>query len=223
MPDSHPHAPARKLLVSDFDGTMTREDFYQLVRRSLLPPGVPDYWGEYRAGRMTHFQALQAYFATIREDEATVRKVVEEMGLDPKLKEDVAALREAGWDVAVTSAGCDWYIRILLAEAGVELTVWSNPGRFVAGEGLLMDPPTESPFYSASTGVDKAGVVRDAIGRGLTVAFAGDGFPDADAARLVPGGLRFARADLAAVLRDEGLPFRPFERWSEIAAALAGR
>ena len=32
-----------------------------------------------------------------------------------------------------------------------------------------------------------------------TVAFAGDGFPDEEAARLVPGHLRFARGDLASV------------------------
>ena len=40
------------------------------------------------------------------------------------------------------------------------------------------------------------------------------------AARLVEPRWRFARADLAAALRREGLSFRPFERWSEIATAL---
>ena len=41
--------------------------------------------------------------------------------------------------MVVTSAGCDWYIRILLDEAGVTLPVWSNPGRFEEGRGLLME------------------------------------------------------------------------------------
>ena len=57
----------RRILVSDFDGTMTRRDFYQLAVERLLPPDVPNYWAEYRAGRMTHFEALQAYFAAILE------------------------------------------------------------------------------------------------------------------------------------------------------------
>ena len=39
------------LLVSDFDGTMTRHDFYRLAVRSLLPADLPDYWARYRAGR----------------------------------------------------------------------------------------------------------------------------------------------------------------------------
>jgi hypothetical protein len=38
----------------------------------------------------------------------------------------------------------------------------------------------------------------------------------------VPQRLRFARADLAAALRREGLAFTPFERWGEVAAALCG-
>jgi 2-hydroxy-3-keto-5-methylthiopentenyl-1-phosphate phosphatase len=129
-------------------------------------------------------------------------------------------LRHAGWEIVVTSAGCEWYIRKLLTAAGVELLVHANSGRFLAGSGLLMKMPEESPFRSESLGVDKTAVVRHYVERGGKVAFAGDGFPDADAARLVPAHLRFARADLADVLRREQLAFHPFETWSDIARTL---
>ncbi|MDR3618010.1 MAG: HAD-IB family phosphatase [Paludisphaera borealis] len=212
--------PARSLLVSDFDGTMTREDFYQLTIKNLLPADVPDYWVDYRAGRITHFQALQAYFAAIRADESTVRAIVERMQLDPKIATGVRNLDRAGWDVVITSAGCAWYIRILLAEAGVDVPVFANPGRFEEGRGLLMEPPAPGPFFSPTLGVDKAAVVRQGLLDHRRVAFAGDGFPDLDAARLVPESLRFARADLAQALTGEGLRFQPFTCWSEIARAL---
>jgi 2-hydroxy-3-keto-5-methylthiopentenyl-1-phosphate phosphatase len=52
------------------------------------------------------------------------------------------------------------------------------------------------------------------------VAFAGDGFPDADPARQVPADRRFARGDLADVFRQEGLPFHRFETWSDIVRLL---
>ena len=120
----------------------------------------------------------------------------------------------------MTSAGCGWYIDKLLASAGVEVEVHANPGRFQAGQGLVMEMPTGSPFWSASLGVDKAAVVRSYLDEGRTVGFAGDGFPDAEAARLVPAPLRFARGDLAAVLRSDGLPFQDFATWSDIAGAL---
>jgi 2-hydroxy-3-keto-5-methylthiopentenyl-1-phosphate phosphatase len=215
-------APAR-VLVSDFDGTMTRNDFYKLAIEALVPPGTPDYWSAYRAGSITHFEALRQYFASIRASEQEVLAVVERMELDPALPASVEALQRVGWRVVVTSAGCDWYIRKLLGAAGVDVEVHSNPGRFEAGKGLLMEMPTGSPFLSEALGVDKQEVVRRLIAEGQTVAFAGDGFPDADPARLVAGALRFARGDLASVLRAEELPFHPFETWSEIARVLLSR
>ncbi len=212
-----------RVLVSDFDGTMTRHDFYRLALDELLPRDVPDQWAAYRAGEITHFEALRRYFAAIRAPEAEVLAVVDRMELDPGLKAAVAALAAAGWRVVVTSAGCDWYIRRLLAAAGVEVEVHANPGRYVAGAGLVMEKPVGSPYRCENLGVDKARVVRDHQAAGRTVAFAGDGFPDAEAARLVPDDLRFARADLADVLTREGLAFHPFDAWSDVARVLVRR
>jgi 2,3-diketo-5-methylthio-1-phosphopentane phosphatase len=208
------------VLVTDFDGTLTQNDFYELVVEQLLPAGTPDYWAEFCARRITHFEALRSYFASIRADEAAVMDVVGQMKLDPQLPEILGMLRQAGWRVVVASAGCRWYIDQLLAACGVELEVHANPGRFVPGDGLLMELPVDSPFYSRTHGINKAGVVRHYQAAGSRVAFAGDGYPDAAPARLVHPSLRFARRNLAEVLASEELPFRPFAVWSEVAHAL---
>jgi 2-hydroxy-3-keto-5-methylthiopentenyl-1-phosphate phosphatase len=210
----------RSLLVSDFDGTITRYDFYRLVAAELLPSDMPDYWRLYREGRLTHFEALQAIFGSIRCDEATIRGVVERMELDPDFASSVDCLKRAGWDVVVASAGCQWYIRLLLDAAGVVVPVWANPGTFEPGKGLRMWQPTESPYFSPTLGIDKAAIVREGLEAGRRVAFAGDGYPDLDAARLVLPDDRFARGDLAAVLKEQGLGFHEFNRWSEIADRL---
>ena len=213
----------KNVLVSDFDGTMTRQDFFKLAVQHLLPPDGPDFWSEYRAGQITHFEALRRYFAEIRASEAEVLAVVDRMELDPGLPQAVAELRQAGWRVIVTSAGCAWYIRRLLAQAGVELEVHANPGRFVPGRGLQMEMPVGSPFLSPALGVDKARIVRRHLEQGCSVAFAGDGFPDKEAALSVPGRLRFACGDLANVFEQKGEPFQPFEAWSQIAKYLVAR
>jgi 2,3-diketo-5-methylthio-1-phosphopentane phosphatase len=220
MDPSETMPPIEGLLVSDFDGTMTRHDFYQLASELLLAPDMPDYWAEFRAGGLTRVRALQAIFASIRADEPTVRAVVDRMELEPGLLRALERLEAGGWEVVVASAGCDWYIRILLDEAGVQLPVWANPGRFEPGWGLLMNLPAEGPFFSPALGVDKAAVVRDGLSQGRPVAFAGDGFPDLEAALLVPAALRFARGALAETLNDRGLGCRRFDRWSEIAEIL---
>jgi 2,3-diketo-5-methylthio-1-phosphopentane phosphatase len=220
MPSQTQSEHTGPVLVSDFDGTMTRHDFYKLAIERLLPQDTPDHWAAYRSGAITHFEALRRYFANIRGSEAHVLRVVRQMEPDAHLGDAVAQLRRAGWEVVVTSAGCEWYIRKLLTAAGVELLVHANPGRYIPGQGLLMEMPEMSPFQSESLGVDKTAVVRHYVDSGARVAFAGDGFPDADAARLVPAELRFARADLADVLRRDQLAFHPFETWSDIARTL---
>jgi 2,3-diketo-5-methylthio-1-phosphopentane phosphatase len=207
-------------LVTDFDGTLTRHDFFDLAMQSLVPPGTPDYWGEYLQGRRTHFETLRAIFASIRADEADVLRVVDSLEPDPGLADAVALLKEAGWRVVVASAGCAWYIRRVLQRCGVALEVHANPGRFEAGRGLLMELPSDSPFFSPTHGIDKPAVVRAALAAGRT-AFAGDGLPDLKAARLVEPDLRFARGALAGALRREVLAFRVFGHWSEVARALA--
>jgi 2-hydroxy-3-keto-5-methylthiopentenyl-1-phosphate phosphatase len=212
------------VLVSDFDGTMTRRDFFKLAIQQLLPPDGPDHWSDYRAGQITHFEALRLYFAEIRATEAEVIAVVDQMELDPGLPQALSDLQRAGWKVVVTSAGCDWYIRRLLAQAGVALEIHSNPGRFVPGLGLWMEMPIGSPFLSPTLGIDKAQAVRHILQQGSAVAFAGDGFPDEEAAMLVPAELRFARNDLANVLARKGESFQPFDTWSQIPQTiLSGR
>jgi 2-hydroxy-3-keto-5-methylthiopentenyl-1-phosphate phosphatase len=98
-------------LVSDFDGTLTRHDFFRLAVERLMPPGVPDYWQEYRAGRMTHFEAMRAYFASIRATEAETLGVVEALGLERDLAGWVKQLADSEWKLIIASAGCDWYIQ----------------------------------------------------------------------------------------------------------------
>lgn len=209
-----------KVLVSDFDGTMTEHDFYKLAIKSLLPPDTPDYWAEYRAGVITHFEALRRYFAAIRATEEVILSVVRQMNLDAGLPAAVQSLRLAGWEIIVASAGCGWYIHRLLSEAGVSLEVYSNPGEFKAGQGLQMEMPLDSPFRSRTLGTNKTAIVEHFLAEGRTVAFAGDGFPDAEPARLVPGYLRFARGDLANALQTEGLKFHRFAAWSDIVSIL---
>lgn len=209
-----------KVLVSDFDGTMTQHDFYRLAIERLIPADTPDYWVEYRAGKITHFEALRRYFAAIRSDDAQILDVVGQMGLDSQLAESVGQLQNAGWQVIVASAGCAWYIRRLLDAAGVSLQVHANPGHLVTGQGLKMELPGDSPFLSMELGINKTAIVQHYLKEGATVAFAGDGFPDADPARLVPDDLRFARGDLAKVLDSEGLPYHRYAHWSDVARYL---
>lgn len=208
----------RSILVSDFDGTITENEFYALVLARR--PGVPNYFSEYLEGRLTHFESMAAVFSHAPTDEGTLAEMLAEMRPDPRMGEAVERLRAAGWDLEVASAGSAWYIERVLRAAGVEARVHASPGRIEPGRGLVLEPPRESPYFHPEKGIDKDALVRDALARYDRVAFAGDGPLDLQPALMVPPGLRFARRWLAKELRRRDEPFHPFRRWPEIADVL---
>jgi len=210
-----------RILITDFDGTITRRDFFTCVVEALLTPEDLEPWRLYTAGEISHFEALRRIFAAIRADEADLEEVMASMEIDPGLRAGLSRLADTGWEVVVVSNGCRWYIDRLLSKAGVTVPVLANPGRFDPDRGLIMELPESSPFFSPETGIDKGAVVEGHRRGGAAVAFAGDGRPDVAPALLVPPERRFARQWLAGHLQAEGHPYRLFDRWSEIPSMLA--
>src|SRR5215469_12452795 len=212
----------RKIFISDYDGTITDKDFYSLLAERCIPGDTPDYFAQYREGRITHFEAMSAYFAFAPGEEQELEELLAASQADPELGASAALLQRAGWDLWVVSAGSSWYVERVLKQAGVTATVYSNPGHLENGRGLVLEKlDSSSPYHSASVGVDKPAVVRHALHVAETVAFAGDGPPDLQPALLVRPDLRFARGFLAEALQERGETFRPFSCWSEIARKLS--
>jgi 2-hydroxy-3-keto-5-methylthiopentenyl-1-phosphate phosphatase len=194
------------VLVSDFDGTITETDFYLLVAERYMGPDAMKIWDTYRAGEISHFDAMQAFFSHAPDDPAALDRLLQDVTPDPNFRQAVQQLEDRDWGLIIVSAGSSWYIDRILTRTGVHAVVHSNPGRIVPGRGLLMD----------DAGIDKSAIVKNALARYERVAFAGDGPPDVAPSRLVRSELRFARGFLAAELSRLGEPFRVYERWSEI-------
>lgn len=211
----------KSALVSDFDGTITEVDFYALIAQRHMQNGDPDYFGQYREGRLSHVQAMQSYFQHAPSDPDAPEKLLRDTRPDPDLRAACDGLERGGWDLIIVSAGSSWYIERILSRLGIHATVHSNPGEIVPGGGLQLTPAFSSPFFSEDVGVDKEAVVRDALKNYSQVAFAGDGPPDLAPALLVAPMFRFARGHLANALSARGEGYRSFTRWAEIAASLA--
>src|SRR5215813_4474219 len=211
-----------KIFVSDYDGTITDKDFYSLLAERYAPADTPDYFAQYREGRISHFEAMAAYFAFAPTEEQQLEELLAATQADPNLGVSAVLLRRAGWELWIVSAGSSLYVERVLRRAGVAATVYANPGRLENGRGLVLEKlDPSSPYHSASVGVDKSAVVRHALHVAETVAFAGDGPPDLPPALLVRPNFRFARGFLADALRERGETFQPFSCWSEIARKLA--
>jgi len=218
----NPSFPAnkKKILVTDFDGTMTKWDFYDLVRKKWTLTQSDDPWDAYLSGTISHFDALAEIFSRIRATEAELLEIVTAMELVPQLADAILALEKQGWEVRVASAGCDWYINRLLHTANVSIVVHSNPGVFDPATGLSLSLPVNSHFLSPTTGIDKLAIVTGALATADSVAFAGDGRPDLDPILRVDPRFRFARGWLADELSGRGEQVHRSEVWSEIPEIL---
>ena len=108
--------PGTGTFVTDFDGTLTQHDFFRLALERLVPADVPDYWQEYRDGKLTHFEAMRLYYTAIQTSEEETLAIVAALNLAPNLAAWIKRLERAGWKVVVASAGYECYIRALLGE-----------------------------------------------------------------------------------------------------------
>ena len=215
-------ADRAKQLITDFDGTMARNDFYACAVDLLLQPEDLVPFEEYAAGKISHFAALQQILGRIRATDEQMQQTMDAMQFDPRAGDALADLNAGGWHVQVVSNGCSWYIERLLQQHGITVDVLTNPGTFSPVDGLQIDLPRDSPFLDECVGISKAAVVRAALEDGdcHEVAFAGDGRPDLEPALLVKPQFRFARGWLAETLTQQGEPFQPFDVWSEISTVL---
>ncbi len=210
----------QRVLITDFDGTLTQFDFFDRAFHAVAPGTIPDYWGQYERGEIGHFEALAKIFAALPFSADELKHIARQSQLEPELAECLARLNGAGWRVVVVSAGCRWYIEGLLAERGIELPLLANPGRPAEGTGLIMERPSDSPYANHEVGVDKLAFTEAVAACAAITAYAGDGRPDVAPIQRMAAPYRFAKGYAAEALTRSGHAFTPFARWREVADRL---
>ena len=206
------------ILVTDFDGTFTRRDFFDLILERHDPAAGHEAWRRFLAGDLNHVEGIGGVFASLRTNEAGAEALVDALDPAPGTAEAVRRLQDAGWEIVIASAGCAWYIERLVARLGLDgITIHACAGRFSPATGLVMQPDPAMPFYEPETAVDKPAVVRDALMRADDVAYAGDSNTDEAAAMLLPPERRFITGWLGRRFAAENIPHTPVSAWPEIA------
>src|SRR5262249_7242767 len=92
-----------KIFVSDYDGTITSKDSYSLVAERHAPADASDYFARYRKGRITHFEAMAAYFGLVPTEEQQIEELLDASQADPGFAGSVAHLQRAGWELLIVS------------------------------------------------------------------------------------------------------------------------
>lgn len=203
--------------VTDFDGTITHNDFFHMVIDAYFEEKDLQPWYDYKAGKKDHFDALSSIFGKIRADKKDFDALINTIDVDEDFAKVLSLCKEKGVPVYVVSAGSSYYIKRkvgeLLSEYDVELI--ANGGGYSPKTGMKMiKPPSGYVYFDDSVGVSKAKVVRDLQSKGFFVIFAGDGDVDFEAAK--EADVVFAKSDLLQKCRKTGVEAKFFKSFKDI-------
>ena len=209
------------VFISDFDGTLTEKDFYQMI--------IDDYLGEegqmlYKEWRRGHYQDkdfLGKIYRAINREEAEILEDIFRIEWDESANDFIQKVRQNGGEFIILSAGTSYYIDKLLKEKGLsDLKVYSNPGIY-KDKGIHLQIDTTSHYYSERYGIDKAKVVEDLKKQYTHVYYAGDSAPDILPCKIAD--MAFAKGSLQEMLKAENVDFVPMKSFKDVATILTER
>lgn len=173
-------------LVSDFDGTITPEDFFWYVSNQYLDKDSLLPWNEYLAGRETHLNALNRIFSHIHVPTEDFINFIKTIPYDEFFTQTAVLCRQKDIPFYICSAGCDYYINHIIGTEihNEDINLITNHGVYHPKSGLVMQAqPKDSPYYDVNVGISKSAVVKKLKEDGYFVIFAGDGPPDKEPAK----------------------------------------
>jgi 2,3-diketo-5-methylthio-1-phosphopentane phosphatase len=208
-------------LISDFDGTITKEDFFNMAVDKLLSPEALKPWHDYVSGKITHIDALTGIFSQIRLSQDELDKFIDTIHIDKHFYDVMDFCAKHKIPVYICSAGTKYYIEKKIGgeikKYGIKLV--SNDAVYSPEKGLrLISPDKNDPFYDENTGISKEALVEKLNKEGYFTVYAGDGRPD-----LLPSKKAktvFAKSILLDMCRKENIKTEKFENFKDILTYL---
>lgn len=200
------------LFISDFDGTVTAQDFFQQIMYRYEHNKI--FSNNWKSG----FDLLQDVFGDMNLTQAQLDLEIERIPLDPYFLSTVDFIENFGGDFLLLSAGCKYYIQRKLDLVGAEnIDIIANDG-FYSDGGLRMVKDENNLFYSEKFGIDKVSVVKYFRNEYDIIAYAGDSSVDFDACKSCD--IRFAKSKLADILNLFNINHHKFKNFCDIKSIL---
>ena len=206
-------------LITDFDGTISKKDFFHMVINQLLNSNT-DFlapWNDYLNGEIKHIEALSEIFSQIHITQKELDKFISTIDIDPYFYDTIKFCNTQDIPVYICSAGTNYYIRKRIPEIlnNYNIILVSNDATYSQEKGMkLIAPPKDSIFYNSNTGISKEKVVDTLKCGGYTTIYAGDGKPDFKAAKTAD--IVFAKDLLLDMCKKENIKTQKFENFNDI-------
>jgi 2,3-diketo-5-methylthio-1-phosphopentane phosphatase len=233
MPKARPPAPLGPgdLIFADFDGTISVVDTGIAVVDALQLEGAWEIEHTWRRGEIGSMECLARQWAMVDLPPADLDALLDSFALHADFVAFEALVRQRGASLVVVSDGLDYYVDRMLGRLGLATCegerVLEHPAdcvpRFanhaeVGPGGVRITFPHRTPVC-AQCGNCKLHHLFHLRPHFRRVIYLGDGHSDMCPARYAD--VLFARSHLAEDAARNGIPFIPFESFSDVMSVLA--
>src|SRR5579863_4547220 len=213
----------RPIIFSDFDGTITQLDVTDLVLTQLAHPSWREVEQEWARGLIGSRECLERQMALVSASTKELNALVDTVPIDPHFAKFHQFLTRRAVPFYVVSDGFDLFIRRVLKNAGLYGPFHNGRQLFSSAlkvRGRRMEPsfPYAGPPCQHDCATCKAEIIRQRRRTGSAVIFIGDGLSDRFAAQ--SADIVFAKRQLLAYCRENGIACQPFETFAEIEAEI---
>lgn len=207
------------VLISDFDGTISKKDFFYMVIDTLLKDKKDSLapWNDYLNGKIKHIDALTGIFSQIHLTQAELDKFISTIEVDSYFYDTAKYCKDKNIPFYICSAGTNYYIkkRIFDSLHKYNITLISNDATYSQQDGMkLVAPEQNSPYYNSNTGISKQAIVQKLKNEGFFTVYAGDGKPDFKSAQIAD--VVFAKDMLLELCKDKNIETKPFNDFKDI-------
>jgi 2,3-diketo-5-methylthio-1-phosphopentane phosphatase len=207
------------VLISDFDGTISKKDFFYMVIDTLLKDKKDALapWNDYLNGKIKHIDALTGIFSQIHLTQQELDEFISTIEVDPFFYDTAKYCMEKKIPFYICSAGTNYYIKKRIADtlSKYNIILVSNDATYSQQDGMKLVAPEEtSPYYNSNTGISKEKIVQKLKDDGFFTIYAGDGKPDFKSAKIADAV--FAKDMLLELCKKENIKTEPFKDFTDI-------
>lgn len=213
----------KPLVFCDFDGTITQLDVTDEILARFAHPSWREVEQAWACGSIGSRECLERQMALVEASAAELNALIDAVPVDPHLVRFVRFVEARRLPFYVLSDSFDYVVRRVLKRAGINGCL-RNGTRFFAsalriqGRRWITSFPHSALPCEHGCATCKAEIMRR-LGSGRSpIVFIGDGLSDRFAVE--EADLVFAKRQLLAYCREEGIACRPFETFGEIEIAL---
>jgi 2-hydroxy-3-keto-5-methylthiopentenyl-1-phosphate phosphatase len=207
----------KTLIQCDFDGTVTEKDISYLIIDTFANGDWKKLVADYRENKISVDYFNKQAFAMVKASKETLTKFVREKAkLRPGFKELIDYCHERDFRLVIVSNGLDFYIDVILDDAGIRnIEVFAAQTKFCP-EGIKVQ--YIGPDGNQATDGLKEIYTKLFLAEGYRLICLGNGVSDIYPARLAHHV--FARDDLLHHCTKENIPCTPLTDFTDVVRDL---